>query len=585
MKLSTNYYQNYTNYPNFRAVKLSAEEFNKSEKIIRNLKNKRVLSSEYQTWKKDLFNIFSAHILSEAKHKAKIFYITEDVFAELSLMFAEFVHNIAKTDSLEILINKIDEFRPSRNSLKPEFMYKSLDLNFSRFIHDIKRVDMITEENLPSPKSAVDIEKDVNRLDKIIDEEDLSTVTKSRMKARVRGAKYKDIADKENVHKTSARRSVRKGILKIQQSNGVIPPEIEEKVKIFSQLLDCSEAEILKAALKDIDLLYMDLKILNQNIDNSVDLLKCTKKDFIKAGLRFPQIFHIKAETIMTNIQEATKIFQCQQEEYMALGLKEPRLFYTKPETINQRIKELSRGLDCTEQEIKDLLLRAPILNFHAPQTLISKVKAAKKAFNCTQAEFIRTVFKQPQLLYLNLDTMLQNITETAKLLDMSKEILMKKALKQPQLFEQKPQTILDNVMGSARLIGCTKQEFIRQSLAQPCLFCQKPETNARKANIANYYRKLKNVPFQNTVAQVSDKKLYNQIIGLLIKREELKIFNESKINVCKFKLDKYLKSNSQINFYFEIPDDEIVDGFIKYVQDTSVKLLGKNIFEFQVMK
>ena len=285
----------------------------------------------------------------------------------------------------------------------------------------------------------------------------------------------------------------------------------------------------------------------------------------------------------MKNIRESAKVLQCKQEEYITLGLKEPRLFYSKPETIKQRIEELANGLDCTEQEIIMLMFRAPILNFHAPQTLMTKVKESQKAFGCTREEFIKTVFKQPRLLYLNTETMMQNITETANLLGVAKEILMKKALKQPQLFEQKPQTILNNVIGTANLIRCTKQDFVKQALAQPCLFCQKPETNARKANIANYYRKLKNIPFQNSISQVSDKKLYNQIIGLLIKREELKIFNESKINVFKFNLETYLKSNQDMNFYFEIPNDEIVPEFIKYVQDTSVRLIGKNIFEFRI--
>lgn len=581
MKISTNYYQN---YPNFKAINLSAEELSQSEKLIRKLKNKRASTNEHQTWKRNLFNIFKIHLHDEAKIKTNFFYIKDDVFAELSLMFAEFMNSIQKNDSLEILINKINEFRPSKYSIKPEFLHKSLDVNVSRFNHDLKRVDMVTEENLPTPKSAVDVENDINKLDKIIDDGNLSLVTKNRMKERVRGAKYKEIAAQENVHKTSARRSIRKGILKIQQDWGIIPPEITDKVKDFANILDCSESEILKAALKDIDLLYMDTKILTENIDNSINLLKCTKKEFIKAGLRYPQLLHIKQETILANIQESAKVFQCSQEEYIALGLKEPRLFYSRPETMQQRIKELAKGLDCTEQEIIKLLYKAPILNFHTPQTLINKVKESKKAFQCTKKEFIKTVFKQPQLLYLNKETMMQNITETANLLGIPKEKLIKTALKQPQLFEQNPQTILHNVTESVRLIGCTKQDFIKHALAQPCLFCQKPETNSRKADIANYYRKLKNIPPQNTISQVSDKKLYNPIIGLLIQREELKTFNKSKINVFKFNLENYLKSNPDCQFSFEIPNDKIVDGFIKYVQDTSVNSLGKNVFEFKVI-
>lgn len=252
---------------------------------------------------------------------------------------------------------------------------------------------------------------------------------------------------------------------------------------------------------------------------------------------------------------------------------------------MHKRVEKLAAKLNCSEQDIIKLFFKAPSLFFQSTKTLISKMNSAKKAFKSTQKEFIKTIHKQPQLLYLNTETMIQNITDTANLLGIPKEKLIKTALKQPQLFEQKPQTILYNVTESAKLIGCPEQEFIKQAFGQPCLFCQKPETNSRKTKIANYYRKLKNLPPQNSVAQVSDKKLYNLVIGLLIKGEELKVSNKSKINVFRFNLEKYLKSNPDINFNIKIPNDEIVPGFIKYVQDTSLKILGRNIFEFEIYK
>lgn len=582
MKISTNYYQ-YN--PNFGAINLSAAEIDTSAKIIKKLKNKKLPAQEYQNLQRNLFNILSPKILNEAKAKANFFYIADDVYSEMSLMFSEFIHNLSKRDSLELLINKINKFRPSKNSIKSKYMHKTLDVSVSRFDRKTKRVDIITEKDLPAPKSAIDIEKDVNKLDNIIDKEELSDITKSRMKDRVRGAIYKDIADKDNVHKTSARRSIKKGILKLQQNSGSIPPKIAEKVKMLSIIMECSEAEILKAFLKDVDLPTMDLEILTQNIENAVNLLKCTKKEFIKAGLRFPQLFHIKTETIMTNIQESAKAFQCSEEEFIVLGLKEARLFYSKPETLHKRVKELAAKLDCTEQDIAKLFFRAPSLFFQTTKTLITKMKESRKAFQCTQKEFIKTVFKQPQLLYLNTETMLQNMTETARLIGIDREKFIKTALKQPQLLEQKPQTIFNNVTESAKLIGCTEQEFIKQALGQPCLFCQKPETNARKTKISNYYRRLKNIPPQNNVLQVSDKKLYNHVIGLLIKREELKSSNCSKINVLKFNLEAYLKTNPGTCFNITIPNDEIVPEFIKYVQNTSLEILGKNIFEFNILE
>ena len=49
------------------------------------------------------------------------------------------------------------------------------------------------------------------------------------------------------------------------------------------------------------------------------------------------------------------------------------------------------------------------------------------------------------------------------------------------------------------------------------------------------------------------------------------------------FNLKNFIKAFENRTFSFEIPKDEAAENFIRFVQETSINTIGKNIFEFKI--
>ena len=77
--------------------------------------------------------------------------------------------------------------------------------------------ECVTENQLPVPQSQTEIDAVKNKLDTEITKTTMSKKTRSRLKLRRKGLKYREIAEKEGVGVATVRKSVNRGILQIQK--------------------------------------------------------------------------------------------------------------------------------------------------------------------------------------------------------------------------------------------------------------------------------------------------------------------------------------------------------------------------------
>ncbi len=390
---------------NFQAIKLSEMELQKSKKLFEKLTSAVPCESEISKTKKDIFNLFNPYILKEAESKTKYYNIFKDVLSEIYLYFSEMLNDISN-NSVESFIQKINEYKPSKDTIKPEYVHRTLNVSIYQDGQKKHKIDILTEKSLPVPESAAVIDKYKQRIDNTIEDSNISDKIKKRLKERAKGAMYKEIAESENVSAKSVGLTVKKAILQIQNKYGILPPELLKRVKIISKFLGCSEKDLIKA------------------------------------------------------------------------GITSPGLFYKSIENYEKNIREMSDFL------------------------------------------------------------------------------------------------------------GCTKEKYIEKYITNSGVLCTKPETLEKRIKIENYYKKVKNKQGKNVIRRESEKALYNKILAYLIKKYSKNNPKVNIINIRQFDLGNFLKASPKLNktFCYEIPDDEIAPEFIKYVQDTSVEAIGKNLFKFKII-
>ncbi len=606
----------------FRAIQLSVKEAEKAQSCINKLLDFGLPLEKKQNIKNAMFNTFSSHLKNEAKCKTSHFRLFKDVLSEIYLKFSELLEDIKENPDLETFIKKIEEYRPTKDTMKSEYIHKSLDAPLRDDKKSKTLADFILEKDLPKPISAIDREKLRNKIDSTIIESRLSTMMERRLQKRADGIKYADIAKEEKVRERTISESVRKGILRIKKQNNTLPQEYIDNAKILAKSWDCSEEKMLKVLLQHTDLLYKKTERIMQDVKKAADSLGCSEKKFAKAALLQPALFGMNPETILQHAKLSSKIFGCSEKDFIKVAIsKNPALLTLNPETLKNNINKSSSNIECTKEEFIKAGMRDPTILYLKPETLLKHIKESSNSLNCSVKDFVKVALKQPILFYCNADTLNKNVKKASELLGCSFDQYVQAALKQGTMLYQKPAKTKSNIQRSAEFLHISEKEFVSIALKHPPLFVQKPETlkeNAEKmAKILNisindyfkkikgkpsilsqkpetlesklkinaYYYKIKNEKSLNTIAQDSNDKLYSKILAYLVQQLKNKEF-DSLVKVMKyFNIENFLRVASNKNFYFEIPADEVARDFTKYVQEISIKTIGRNIFEFKILE
>lgn len=478
-----------------------------------------------------------------------------------------------------------------------------------------KAIYKIQNKNNVLPKEIEDFSKEFNKIYEI---NDLKKVKRTLLE-------YPNVLcmEKENIYKNISKSAE---TLKISEKEFAITSlkfpiimtlkaeKLKENVKNSAETLDVSENEFIKAGLKYPQILCQKSETLKDNVENSSKLLSISKKDFINASLKQPALLVMKSETLKEKVQSSAKLFEISEKEYVKAGLKKPQLLYQnsdtlnknvdkaielfnipkkeyikmalncpnlilqKPETLKENLKNSAKVLDISEKDLLKASLKKPAIMVMKPETLKENVKNAAKLFEIQEKAFIKSALREPQLLYQKPETLKENIATSAKTFEIPEKEFIRIALNSPNLFYQKPETLNNNIIKVTKTLNVEKSEIIKLAKTYPAIFRLDPENTVKKIKLCEYYKKLKGKDDRKlSFSQSSTETFYKKNLAYLIKQN----FKKSTITSSNF--TDYIVTNPDKRYKFELPESELNEEFMQFVQEYFKKYVGKSNVEFVI--
>lgn len=470
---------------NFKAVQLTKAEEIKARRLIDKITSSEFSPQYNDLCISDLFGIFDKHILKEAKSKIKPFHIEDDFIQEIYLQFFVTLQNLKKYfDPFYEILSSINNFKPSQYAYKPE--YTSISLNKSVFSDSekVKKMDMLTEDDLPSYSKASSEEenqKNVNNLNLAVSAANLTNRQLEIFNMLRKGGQQKDIAKFLGISEGNISKSKKMSIAKIQQANGVLPKEYYELADEFKNRFqtDIPDDKIITAIIKG-ELITLDKSILYKRIQESSKILGISEQEFFKIGTGYTILFHISPDVLRNNIQKCANAIGISEEKYKSMIVKHPVLCSSNPETILNNIKESSKVIGISEEKFKECVIKHPPLIGQTAQTLSKNIKESSEKIGVTKDEFIKFCMKYPTLFSRVPDSLGSRIKDYSGILNLTKENTLKYISKNPSLLTQRPETIQANIKKSSELLGISEEQFIKCAKSAPSILYMSPQTLKR---------------------------------------------------------------------------------------------------------
>lgn len=268
-------------------------------------------------------------------------------------------------------------------------------------------------------------------------------------------------------------------------------------------------------------------------------------------------------------------------ENTIQMFINKKQIPYTDSDVLVVRSIETIKALNVSFDEFIKLAKINPQLCYTKSKTIINKIGQYAKLFNCSFEEFKELILTDPNILPKKPETLLQNIQKGAEKLGCTFEEYKAAAFKLPALFYRSPDTILQNAQTSAKLLGTPEKEFIDCGLKHPILLMSKPDTLFKKLQIFNYYKKIKGEENSNRkIVITSYNRLYSNIMFYLLGKNTSGVVSG---NISNFNIQKFIQANADKTFKFTIPQDPVANDFVQFINETSQKTIGKNIFELRI--
>lgn len=370
-----------TNYnqTSFKAIKLNESEQKKSDNLMFALRGASEEKSD--TVKFQLYEIYDKHLQKEVDLKCKGYHLKEDFSQEMFLKFFESLENIRKNIMpIEEFIPFLNNIKPSKNDTMTLVNERSIDQNINDSGLNIKY--FLTNDNIPTYLSSKNEEERKivkDELDKQMIGTDLKDVKKTILKDLSEGTSLKKMMNKLNLSSTAIYRHYHSALYQIQNTNDILPKEIEDFVSEFSNRYEIDSVERVKKAFSANPLLLrIDIEQIFKNIKDIAAMLEIPEKTFVMSGLKQPQLLVYKPESIQKNIKKNLKLFDMSKEEFIDAALKYPPLFYQKPETLNDNITKVSEIGGIEKADLIDLAKDFPCIFLLKPENTIKKIKLAR---------------------------------------------------------------------------------------------------------------------------------------------------------------------------------------------------------------
>ena len=467
---------------NFKAVQLSRQEELKARRLIEKITSSEYSQARVDSFVSDIFGIFDKHIQKEAKNKLKPCYIAEDFLQEIYLQFFITLQNIKKSvNPFEAILDSINNYKASKNVMKPEYMTISLDANIFKDNEKVKRADMLTEERLPvysRPLTEEENIANVRNLNEVVSVSNLTERQLEMFNALRKGGQQKDIANELGISAGYLSKSKKISIAKIQQANNVLP---EDYQKVANELksrykIPADNEKIVNAVIKG-ELTTLDKDTLYNRIKESSKVLGMSEESFVNLAMKQTILFHISPQVLRNNITSAAGVLKITEQEFIKMMSKQPSICSTKPETMKRNLEKSAKTLGLSEEEFKKCILKHPPLLGQTSEVLDKNVTQSAQKLGVRREQYIKCCLRYPTLFSRTSDSMESRIEEYAKILNVEREKVTKYIMKAPSLLTQLPATILKNVQESANLLGITREQFLKCASNAPTMLYLSPQT------------------------------------------------------------------------------------------------------------
>ena len=261
----------------------------------------------------------------------------------------------------------------------------------------------------------------------------------------------------------------------------------------------------------------------------------------------------------------------------------------TLSEEYKNKAKEFKErfSLEQSIDELTDMFIDNPQLLSKDIDEIENGVNGLSNSLGVEKEEFVKTALKQPQLLLIKPEIINQNVEDSAKLLGIEEEEFIKASLKYPALFCYKPETITNKINKISELFQTDRNIVVQKMLKHPLYFVSKLETIKLHKDINRYYNELQGKEQnENRFLYPSFNEQYSEILAFLMnkkaKMQLITITTSTQANLKNF-LSKYniFKKEDYI-LTFEVPDDPVLEGFIKFTDNFTQKTIGRNPFKFK---
>lgn len=502
---------------NFKSIKLNKQEMLKAKNILNEFSHSDLRTQE--KLKADLFDIFNKKIIEEGKLIAKRTHFVDDCIQDLFASFIESItDSLKEKDPLKFILNKLNNFKKGKDSLKTEFGRPSLDRTISSDKFTTFS-DIITEDISAKvdSKSQEKINIVLNTItDNIFLTEREQTILEELKKGKSKTAISKELNIAiENVHK-----HVSTFIKKIQYENDCLPEIINEKIdalkthfklenknkdiekiliklpqaksipidkiikitNMYSKLLDMPVEKVVHIFSNFPTLISVNIDTIKNNIKTSSKLLNINEPDFIILCKSQPSLLYMTPANLSNKAESFKKRYKFSHNEYLKLLTNYPNLLYAKETTIKNKIKCLGKILSISENDCLKLIQKQPRLLSRDSKQLEATMKKTAKLLNIDYKKFVSLAVKQVNLIYQKPETIYNNVDKGVKIFKLDFETLKNSYIKKPQLFIQKPDTIHKNVKELSYLLNISEETAIELCLKTPQYFYTKPKTLYEKA-------------------------------------------------------------------------------------------------------
>lgn len=590
---------------NFKSIKLNKQEALKATNILNELSHSDMRAQE--GLRADLFEIFSDKITKEGKSIAKSTHSVDDCTQDLFVKFFESVtDSLKEKEPLKFILEKLNNFKKGKNSLKTEFGRPSLDRTIL-IDKTTTFADLITED-INSKIDTKSQEKAKIALDTITDNNSLTEREQTVLEKLKEGKSKTKISEELNIAVENVHKHVSTFIKKIQYENDCLPEEIKgkidtlkahfkleeknkdiEKVLIklpqaksistdkiikvtntYSKLLGMPAEKIVHIFSNYPTLISVDINTIKSNIKNSSKLLKFNEQDFITLSKSQPSLLYMAPANLSQNAENFKKRYKFSHNEFLKLVTHFPNVLYAKGSTIEKNIQGLAKILSISEKDCLKIIQKQPRLLSRDSKQLEATMKKTAKLLNVDYKKFVSLAIKQVNLIYQKPETVYNNLKEGAKNFKLDFETLKNSYIKKPQLFIQKPDTIHKNVKELSKLLNISEEGAVKLCLKAPQYFYTSPKTLYAKAT---ELAKLKGADLKSVMA-------------LCIKQPNILLY---KTSLIKQKMDivdlysKVMKENFSGDTIPMYKNEILYSNILKYLiksENKSAVASSKNVYD-----